>query len=206
MYELHQYKNEELGLYCYYSKENPREWSLWREADDHQLTPWLDLGPDGMIWVVWNHGDEYILVLEQRDDAASPPVLRQAMMHLPSGRMTDFIFAGDRSSSTHIGIQCVNGLDDNEVLLEAYPQDFFERDGDREPVGAALYDRNCRQLIGHCLAYVAADYKSVHCVTVSVIGADSREACGVFNYRDERFIVPAEYDRLWLHRGRWLCR
>lgn len=202
MYELRQQQNEMLGLYCYCSEDNPREWSLWREADDCQLTPWFDLGPEGMIWVIWDDGDEYILVLEERDDAASPPVLRQALMHLPSGRKTDFIFAGDRSFETQVGVECVNGLGNEAVLLLTLPHDVLERD---DCLGAALYDRNFRELIDPCVRYVSADYTSAHCVTVAITRPDLRVGWGVFNYREAVFVVPADYDEVKDHHGRWLC-
>lgn len=202
MDELHQQQNEDLGLYCYLFEDNPREWSLWREEDDHQLTPWFDLGPEGMIWVIWNAGDEYMLVLEERDDAASPPVLRQALMHLPSGRKTDFIFAGDRSFETQIGVECVSGLGNEEVLLLTLPHDVLERD---DCLGAALYDRNLRQLIGPSIRYISPDYESPHCVTVAITRPDLSVGWGIFNYHEAVFVVPADYDEVKKHHGRWLC-
>jgi hypothetical protein len=202
MYESRQDQNEMLGLYCYCSEDNPRESSLWREADDGQLTPWLDVGPDGMIWAVWNDGDEYMLVLEERDDAASPPVLRQALMHLPSGRRTDFIFAGDHSYETQVGVECVSGLGNEEVLLLTLPHDVLERD---DCLGAALYDRNLRELIAPSIRYISRDYGATHCVTVAITRPDLSVGWGIFNYREAVFVVPADYDEVKEHQGRWLC-
>jgi hypothetical protein len=202
MYESRQSQNEALGLYCYCSEDNPREWSLWREADDCQLTPWFDLGPDGMIWVVWDAGDEYILVLEERDDAASPPVLRQALMHLPSGRKTDFIFAGDRSFETRVGVQCVNGVARGDVLLLTWPHDVLERD---DCLGAALYDRNLRELIGPSIRCILANYDLPQCVDLAIARPDLSVNWGIFNYHEAVFVVPADYDEVTTHHDRWLC-
>ena len=98
-HNVHQGINEEHGLYCYGKDGNDRLWSLWRENDDTQLTPWLDLGPGGFIWVLhsWDHehkdGSErqHMLILEQEDDP-NAQTKRWALMHTPSGRQTQFIF------------------------------------------------------------------------------------------------------------------
>jgi len=200
MRDSRQNENEERGLYCYVAEDAPREWSLWREADDTQLTPWMDLGPEGMIWVIWAEGDELVVVLEQRDDAAEPPVLRQALMHLPSGKRTDFLFAGDRSWHTQVGVRrlerCYTAL-----LMLTYPVDY---EHSSEVRGAALYDKHLRELIGPCIACIYPCGPQDEFVKVALRQADDSVRYGVFDYEQARYVVPPEFAEVIEHDGRWI--
>ncbi len=194
--------NESHGLCCYGHEDDPRIWSLWRESDDTQLTPWIDLGPQGLIWVLWNDGDEYMLVLEQRDDAATPPVLRQALMHLPSGRQTDFVFAGDRDFETQRGVECVDGLGNQTLLVLTFPHDFEAR---TDVYGAALYDKQLRELVGPCIAWAAPCYVHPNQIRLALRRADDSVDHGVLDHVEARFIIPAEYQDVTQHGERWCC-
>ncbi len=202
MRDIRQQENEDRGLWCYYDEDNPREWSLWRESDDTQLTPWMDLGPDGMIWAVWDQGDELVVVLEQRDDAATPPVLRQALMHLPSGKRTDFVFAGDRPGESEIGVERVH-MGNDALLLLAFPAEYAVGSG---VLGAALYDQSLRELIGPCIAWINPCGARHELVAVALRQPDVQTVrYGVFDYVNARYVVPAEYAEVFEHRGRWMC-
>lgn len=195
--------NERLGLYCYYRESNPCEWSLWREAaneaDEVQLTPWMDLGPDGGIWVMWDEGAEYMLVLDYRDNAAQPPVARQALMHLPSGRKTDFIFTGELRLM-YGGAECIN-MASYALLILAYPHDYASNPAVR---GAALYDRQLRELIGPCIARISPEGDQFQYVQVRLRNTDGSLVSGLFDYRAARFVIPAEYEELFAHQGCWI--
>ena len=200
MRDLRQHINETHGLYCYFAEDAPREWALWREADDTQLTPWIDLGPEGMIWVIWHEGDELVVVLEQRDDAAEPPVLRQALMHLPTGRRTEFAFAGDRSWETQLGVEPIN-MGNKALLMLTYPVDHEQSS---EVRGAALYDKHLRELIGPCIAWVHPCGRQHEFVEVALRQADESVRYGVFDYVQARYLVPPEFAEVFEHDGRWI--
>lgn len=204
MQDYRQCCNEVLGLYCYNCEDSPREWSLWRDADEAaeelQLTPWMDLGPQGGIWVIWDKGEEYMLVLERRDDDASPPVLQQALMHLPSGRQTEFIFAGDPDWQTSYGIQCVHSM--GQPLMLTYPCGHQTRSDVR---GAALYDGHFRELVGPCIAVIHPCREYPGHVYLAIRPEDGVIASGVFDCESGRFVVPAEYREVFAHEGRWVC-
>lgn len=203
MLDHYQGCNENLGLYCYYCEDNPREWSLWREAtddaDEVQLTPWMDLGPDGGIWVFWDEGEEYMLVLDYRDNATQPPVARQALMHLPSGRKTDFIFTGDLRLM-YGGVENIN-MAGNALLILAHPHDYASNP---EVRGAALYDRQLRELIGPCIARISPEGDQLQYVQVRLRNTDGSLVSGLFDYRTAQFVIPAEYDELFAHQGCWI--
>jgi hypothetical protein len=185
--------NERLGLCCYVHEDDENLVSLWRDSDDTQLTPWVDVGPQGMIWVLrnWQHEGQhqYLLILERRDDTATPPVLRQALMHLPSGRQTDFIFAGDRGTSL-FGIDRVNMGHDDPPLLLVWPHDARERD---DILGAALYDAQFRELIGPCIGAIWPEGEQHQYVRVTLRQAGLPDTKRVFDYRAVRYVEPAEY-------------
>lgn len=199
MNDYRQEENKYYGFCCYFNEDNPREWSLWRESDDVRLTPWISLGLDGMIWVFWNNADEYILVLEHRDDETAPLVSKQALMHLPSGKMTDFVFAGDNDDS--MGIELLN-LGNNEVLIIT-----FEHDCKINPncLGASLYDKNFKELIKSSIWHIRPCGKNNEYVDIAIKYPDMSIGWGVFDYRKAFFVVPAQYDEVFEHFDKWIC-
>ncbi|MDR1995539.1 hypothetical protein [Azonexus sp.] len=208
--EERQKANECLGLYCYYEEGSKSFWSLWRESDDMQLTPWIDLGPDGMIWVLhdWKGADktqQFLLILERRDDAASPPILRQALMHLPSGQQTDFVFAGERGSETTFDIDRVNVAPDGPQLLLTWPHDAEERE---DVHGAALYvfDGQFRELIGPCISSIHPAGNRHQYLMLQLRHADQSLTWGVFDYRAAAYVISAEYENLFERRDKWFCQ
>lgn len=197
--ESRQHCNEELGMYCYWKEGQEHLWSLWADSDDIQLTPWLDLGLDGFIWVIhaWNQdrpqdsSPQYMLLLECGDTGSR----RQALMHLPSGRRTDFVFIEDpRPLDEH---------HDGPPLLLALPHDAQLRS---DVFGPALYDEEFRELIAPCIRIYHRSHDTPGLFQIAIRRADDALIWGVFDHFSRRFVIPPEYAELLEHKGRWFCR
>lgn len=83
--------NEAQGLYCYGKESDLAAFSLWRDAEDQQMTPWLLLGDMGMIGVLHQQDSDLLLQLMSASGDGRYPC-RLGLMHLPSGRETGLIF------------------------------------------------------------------------------------------------------------------
>ena len=189
--------NEDLGLFCYGRESNPRVWSLWREAGDVQLTEWRDLGPEGFIWVAEDKGDELFLILEHRDDAENPPVLRQGLLHLPSGKETGLIFHGEDYGKS-CGVERIfhNGP---EVLFTAFLLD------ETNAVGMALYDRHLRQVVPPVAFRIHPNYEHPGLVELQIIAENETIVRGIYDYKRLHYVVPAEYNEIYFHEGCWIA-
>ncbi len=191
--------NEDQGLFCYCREINPCEWSLWRDDPDQQLTEWRDLGPDGFIWVLWTDGNELIVVLEYRDDTANPPELRQGLLHLPSGQETGLIFTGEIFGNYWGTEEFIRGKDD--VLFAVYPHEDVEAGAGR--VGMGLYDRHLREVLPPIAYLVRPTYEFPGLVEVWLLLDDNSIVRAIYDYRTMRYLVPAEYEDIFFHKGRW---
>ena len=201
-HDIHQQINEDHGLYCYGKEGNNRLWSLWRESDDTQLTPWLDLGPTGFIWVLhaWDHehkdgpARQHMLILEQEDDS-SAQAKRWALMHSPSGRQTRFMFTTEPT--------CLDELYAGPPLLILCPETQISLDSDHG--GAALYDDQFRELIAPGLAVRLRCSYEIHFFIIALRHDDQSLTWGVFDHASHSFIVPPVYADVLEHRGTWFC-
>ena len=202
-HNIHQSINEDHGLYCYGKDGSDRLWSIWRENDDTQLTPWVDLGPTGFIWVLhsWDHEDkdgptrQHMLILEQ-EAGSNAQEKRWALMHLPSGRQTPFIFTQEPT--------CLDEQYIGPPLLIVCPDtQIHPRDDHRGP---ALYDDQFRELIAPCLAVTLRCYHDLATFKIALQCADQSLIWGVFSLDSQRFIIPPVYADLFEHQGSWFCQ
>jgi hypothetical protein len=177
------------GLHCYNLGSDPRRWALWSDDSGMPLTPWCDLGVDGMIWVEWAQDDQMILGLEYRDERAEPAGHRLGLMHLPSGRETGLIFSGR---------PIVNVIGHGDRLLVVHPH---EDAADTALGGAAVYDRElCPVLPAIANAVRILEHGRVW----FWVRHERGPRWAVYDYRNLRYIVPPHYKALFGHNGGWI--
>jgi hypothetical protein len=151
-----------------------------------------------MIWVEWAgheyeewaHRDEMIVIIEYRDDTVIPPVARSGLMHLPSGRETGLIFESN-SISTSVG---------DDVLFFACPLE-----GSVASItGHALYDRNLREVFAPAITCVVTPPRNGR-IDLFVGAVDRSAKRCLYDYMNQRYIVPAQYDDVVSHKNVWFC-
>ena len=185
-----QEQNAQYGLHCYNLGSDPGRWALWSDETGIPVTPWCELGMDGMIWVEWARGDDMILGLEYRDDSDGTADHRLGLMHLPSGRQTGLIFAAR---------PIVNVTGHNDRLLLVYPHE--DSPAAAEASGAAVYDHElCQVLPAIAHAVRILDHGRIW----FWVHHERGPRWAVYDYRNLCYIVPPHYIELFGHNGGWI--
>lgn len=83
--------NLEHDFFCYGKEGQENLWSIWRESTDEQITPWLDLGPEGGILFVDELADGAIL-FKISAKAAEDGEERVGLFRWPEGTCTGATF------------------------------------------------------------------------------------------------------------------
>lgn len=185
-----QEQNAQYGLHCYNLGSDPRRWALWSDETGIPLTPWCELGADGMIWVEWARDNDMILGLEYRDDSDDSAAHRLGLMHLPSGRETGLIFSGR---------PIVNVIGNDDRLLLVYPHE--DSPAAAEASGAAVYDHELCQV----LPAIANSVRILDDGRMWFwVHHERGPRWAVYDYRNLRYILPPQYSELFGHNGGWI--
>ena len=193
--------NARHGLTCWGREGHDREWGLWRDEGDVNLVAWTDLGPHGMIWVVWvddHDPNQMILALETRDDDADPALAEVRLMRLPGGAVAARLCAADYD----LAVDRVYLPDATQVILRWCPHG--RRAG--EDAGFGLLDLDLVQRMPP-IARHAPSHVPGHPALVRYQHhrASATGGWGIFDIHAGREVIAPIYDDLDWDDGRWVA-
>ena len=136
-----------------------------------------------------------MLILEQEDDP-NAQTKRWALMHSPSGRHTQFIFANEP--------QCLDEQYAGPPLLIVNPDTpTYPLDDHR---GSALYDDQFRELIAPCIAITLRCYHDIPTFKIALRHVDQTLTWGVLSLDSQKFVIPPVCADLLEHQSSWFCQ
>ncbi|MFC3531669.1 hypothetical protein ACFOLG_05670 [Vogesella facilis] len=185
--------NEALGFYCYGKESDPAAFSLWRDSDDQQLTPWMLLGDLGMIGVLHQQDSDLLLQLMSVSDDGSYPC-RIGLMHLPSGRETGLIFDPEASER----LIEIDWLDQPSWFVLTR----FDETPEQHRM-CSIYDEGMNCLLTMPLLLVSRVFSPQPALILSV--SSSRQArYGLFSAHEQRLWLPCDYIDLFSFDNFWI--
>lgn len=190
--------NEQYGLTCWGRDGDDRLWSIWRDDGDVQLTPWQDLGPHGLIWVVWadeHDPEKLVLALERRDDDAQPPMAEIYLLRLPDGERAPQRLSADYSVQVEAFPYA-----DGQVLLKWLPH---EEDADMR-TGFGLMDLEFRERVPPIAHAPKVVWEHPHLVRYLVRDDAGKVAWAVSDVHTGQQVIPPVYEDLTLDVDRWI--
>ncbi len=191
--------NARYGLTCYGREGHERQWALWRDHDDQQLIDWQDLGPYGIIWVIWADAENAankVIGLEYRDDDVDPSQTWIRLMRLPDHRHSERL-----CSAVHaLSVERVHMPGDMPALLRWFPHDAEVAKG----AGFGLLDLDFQERMPP-VALKPPGTVEAHPTLVTYqhrIG-ETEGSWGVFDVQQRRPVIPPIYRELHCDSERW---